>query len=134
MTIATAGNWAGNWFVFTQSSSSTKKSALMTKSISTGTASGWMALDESATIELLEITKTAGSIDPAMSRVDLPVEELDEIDAEIALMSEREIIEAVLASAGTWADRDDLNGILDRRDRIDELYAPYIPNDPDTSI
>ena len=54
----------------------------------------------------------------------------DELDLEIALMSDQEVLNAVLASAGAWADRDDLDELLDRSDRIDELYA----SNTDTSV
>jgi hypothetical protein len=124
---------AGNEPEFRRSSSA-GKSAPMASSSSAGTPWGWIVVDENATIDMPQIRTTAGSMFSSVPNTDPLAEELDEIDAEIAIMSESEIMEAVLASAGAWADRDDLDGILDRRDRIDELYAPFIPNDPDPSI
>lgn len=58
----------------------------------------------------------------------------DDLDREIALMSNEEVIAEILASAGMWSDRDDLDDIMDRTDRIEELYAPYKTDPPDTSI
>jgi hypothetical protein len=123
---------AGNEPKFRRSASA-GKNAPVAKSSSAGTPWGWIVVDESATISMPQMRTTAGSMS-SVPQTDPLAEELDEIDTEIALMSESEIMEAVLASAGAWADRDDLDGILDRRDRIDELYASFLPNDPNTSI
>lgn len=133
---------ASNWPRFRESSSNKKTKVLRSKS--TGMTPQWMIFSDSATISLPQTFAAAGSVSTAMpvkkplvkdsSVTDASFEELDEIDAEIARMSDKEIIAAVLASAGSWADRDDLDFILDRSDRIDELYASDTPDKPDSSI
>lgn len=122
-----------NWTTFRVSSTENKKVPVSDEK-SSGTILEWMVFGASATISLPQTSTAAGSVSETM-----PVKfyggpvELDEIDAEIARMSDEEIVAAVLASAGMWADREDLDFILDRSDRIDELYASDTP-DTDPSI
>lgn len=86
-----------------------------------------MPFTDSAKIDLPRISTAAGSVSTAMPFNTALVEMPDEIDAEIARMSDDELIKAVLASAGSWADRNDLEFILDRSDRIDDIYASDTP-------
>jgi hypothetical protein len=77
----------------------------------------------------------AGSI--GMSNLNSRTDLVDPEEVAIARMSTEELLAEVRASAGLWADRDDVEEfILSGRkdDRIEKLYAPYTSDDPITSI
>lgn len=97
----------------------------------TGNVPAWFLTQENATIELPFISENVGKTEVAYKD---PETEMDIEDIEITRMSDEELLAEVMALSGIWADRDDLDEIMDRRDRIDELYAPYDSESPDTSI
>ena len=91
--------------------------------------------DKSATmIRQRFMTGTAGSI--VMPTLNPRTDLVDTEEMAIARMSTEELLAEVRASAGLWADRDDVEEfILSGRkdDRLEENYAPY-SEDPDNAV
>jgi hypothetical protein len=119
---------SAKWVVHQQSPTN-KNMAFVMPTVSSGAMTPqWLETEGNATIDRPQLFDAAGSIFmPITSNTIQPaeLEYYDELDAEIAQMTEEEILRAVAASAGMWADRDDLDLLLDRSDRIDDLYASY---------
>jgi len=80
---------------------------------------------ESATIisPFTSTTNDTGSVDMA-SRTPISSDLIDPEEEAIANMSDEEVLNAVMALEGIWADRDESDLIADRSDRIDKLYGP----------
>lgn len=76
-------------------------------------------------------TTETGSIDMSPNTLDNDLIDPEE-DALRRSMSADEVVKAVMALEGVWADRDDLDVLLDRSDRIDHLYG--FLDDPNASV
>jgi len=122
-----------DWRVLGKSSRNVK-SVEPVNSRASGIMAHWMFSGENTTIvDSLRITNASGSVLEYISKT-LPVDIIDPLDLEISRMTTEEVIDEIKLLAGTWADRDDLDYILDRRDRIDEIYAPYITDESDKTV
>lgn len=131
-TIATTAGYSP--YVVT-SSGSPKKRMTTWKSVAES-AINYINVGKENIITLSSIIDTAGRFTPMVSTTSTITgqQTFDELDIEIANMSEEEILSAILASAGAWADRADLDDIMTRRDRIDELYDDITPKPPYSPI
>ena len=106
---------------------------------SSGTLQNWSGAVESATMNPLLFFSATGSIIMPFKNASVldhepEPEYFDDLDREIALMSDEEILEAVMDSAGMWADRDDLEEVFDRSDGLEELYDFLNTDDTNSTV
>lgn len=134
----THGSSAKSWRAFSQSAAAKNKASWL-KQQSAGFVTGMIESGSNdATIAMTQLSNASGSVVIYMSQIpgkatEYEPEYFDDLDREIAQMTDSEILALIKSGAGMWADRDDLDDLMDRSDRMDRLYG-YTSDNPDSPV